>query len=357
MHNFDVASFYQSALKDATVVSPIAGTGRKGLQRSIFTGYTDTSADEGLSWSMDGYINDFGIANLAAELAKSHAPDDAYGTHYADDAQYFRSRALSYVKLFQPGSQFFVGRNPDGSWRYSPAQFNPERWGGDYTETDGWNMAFHAPQDGAGLAALYGGRERLATKLDGLFGTPGHFDVGSYGGVIHEMLEARDVRMGQYGHSNQPSHHLIYMYDFAGQPWKTQAALRQVLATLWTNTPAGIPGNDDLGEMSSWYVWTALGLYPEIPGRAELLVGSPLFTRARIAGGGGELRIEAPGASAQNLYVHGLRLDGQAHAKPWLPASLIAHGGELRFDLAAAPDPNWGSAAEDAPPSFGPPKG
>ena len=115
-----------------------------------------------------------------------------------------------------------MARDPAGKWRWNAQNFDPTRWGGDYTETNAWNMAFDAPQDGAGLAGLYGGREQLGAKLDAFFNAPGKFNVGDYGGVIHEMLEARDVRMGQYGHSNQPSHHIIWMYDEAGQPWKTQ---------------------------------------------------------------------------------------------------------------------------------------
>jgi predicted alpha-1,2-mannosidase len=354
VRNFDVASFYQSALKDATVLSPIAGTGRKGLERSIFTGYTDTSVDEGLSWSMDGYINDFGIANLAAALAKNHAPDDPYGTHYADDAQYFRSRALNYVKLFQPGSQFFVGRNPDGSWRYSPSQFNPERWGGDYTETDGWNMAFHAPQDGAGLAALYGGRARLAAKLDGLFNTPGRFDVGSYGGVIHEMLEARDVRMGQYGHSNQPSHHLIYMYDFAGQPWKAQDKLRDALRRLYVGSEIGqgYPGDEDNGEMSAWWLWSAAGIYPLRMGSPDYVIGAPYFAQMTIRLENGQrIQINAPGVSDTNRYVQSLSVNGQPWSSLSLPHALLAQGAVLDFVMGPTPS-RWGSAPQDAPPSL-----
>ena len=126
--------------------------------------------------------------------------------------------------MFDPAVGFFQGKNSAGGWRLGPDQYDPRVWGYDYTETNGWNMAFHVPQDGQGLANLYGGKAGLAKKLDTFFSTPETAGFpGSYGGTIHEMLEARDVRMGQYGHSNQPSHHIIYMYDYAGQPWKTQA--------------------------------------------------------------------------------------------------------------------------------------
>ena len=172
-------------------------------------------------------------------------------------------------------------------------------WGSDhdYTETNGWNFAFHTPQDGQGLANLYGGRGELAKKLDTFFATPETAGYpGSYGGIIHEMREARDVRMGQWGFSNQVSHHIPWMYSYTGQPWKTQEAVRIVANTIWKNAPDGIPGNDDLGEMSSWYVWAALGMYPEIPGRAELMLGSPLFPHAVIHGSGGDVTVISTGS-------------------------------------------------------------
>ncbi len=348
VRHFDVRAFYQSALKDATVVSPLAGTGRKGLQRSIFNGYTDTGVDEGLSWSMDGYINDFAIGNLAAALARQPAAGDPYAAHYADDALYFRQRALGYANLFDPATGFFVGRDAVGKWRYDSKDFDPLRWGGDYTETDAWNMAFHAPQDGAGLAALYGGRAALAAKLDAFFATPGEFHVGSYGEPIHEMLEARDVRMGQYGHSNQPSHHIIYMYDFAGQPWKAQDKVRDVLSRLYvgSGTGQGYPGDEDNGEMSAWYLFSAAGFYPLRMGTPEYVIGAPYFPHMDIAlENGRHLVIDAPAVSDVNRYVQGLRVNGQPWNKLTLPHALLAAGATLEFTMGPRPS-RW--ASDDA---------
>ena len=153
---------------------------------------------------------------------------------------------------------------------------------------------------------------------------------------------------------NEPSVATPWLYDYAGQPWKTQKAVRIVVDTIWKNAPDGIPGNDDLGEMSSWYVWAALGMYPQIPGRAELVLGSPLFPKAVIHGGGGDLIIDAPGAANDSPYVQSLRVDGKAQQRPWLSPELVAHGGRLQFKLGPAPDCSWGSGADDAPPSFAP---
>jgi predicted alpha-1,2-mannosidase len=354
VHNFDVRSFYQSALKNSAVVSPVPGAGRKGLGRSIFLGYTDNSVDEGLSWSMDGYINDFGIGNLAAALAAKNDADDPYHGHYADDAGYYRSRALNYVNLFDPEVKFFVGRRPDGGWAFDAASFNPLRWGGDYTETNAWNMAFHAPDDGAGLAALYGGREQLAAKLDQFFATPGHFDVGSYGETIHEMLEARDVRMGQYGHSNQPSHHIIYMYDVAGQPWKTQDKVRDALSRLYVGSEIGqgYPGDEDNGEMSAWWLFSAAGFYPLRMGSPEYAIGAPHFEHMTIhLENGKRIEIDAPGVSDRNRYIQSVRLNGQ----PWTRATLehkdLASGAVLEFVMGPEPSA-WGSEQGSAPSSL-----
>ncbi|OOG48792.1 alpha-1 2-mannosidase [Rhodanobacter sp. C01] len=354
VHNFDVRSFYQSALKDATVVSPLAGTGRKGLQRSIFNGYTDTGVDEGLSWSMDGYINDFAIGNLAAALAQRPAADDPYAEHYADDATYFHNRALDYVNLLDPAVGFFVGRDAAGRWRYDAKDFDPIRWGGDYTETDAWNMAFHAPQDGAGLAALYGGRAGLAAKLDAFFAMPGNFHVGSYGEPIHEMLEARAVRMGQYGHSNQPSHHIIYMYDLAGQPWKAQDKVRDVLSRLYVGSEIGqgYLGDEDNGEMSGWYLFSAAGFYPLRMGTPDYVIGAPYFPHMDIRlENGKHIVINAPAVSDSNRYIQSLRVNGQPWNRLILPHALLAQGATLDFTMGPQPS-TWGSDEAALPPSL-----
>ncbi|WP_426703286.1 GH92 family glycosyl hydrolase [Rhodanobacter sp. Col0626] len=354
VRNFDVRAFYQSALKDATVVSPLKGTGRKGLERSVFNGYVDTSVDEGLSWSMAGYLNDFGIGELAQALAAQPADGDAYAAHYADDARYFRSRARQFIRLFNPAVGFFMGRGADGRWRTDAAHFDPKTWGGDYTETNAWNMAFEGVQDGQGLASLYGGRAGLARKLDAFFGADGDFHVGSYGEPIHEMLEARDVRMGQYGHSNQPSHHILYMYDFTGQPWKTQSKIRDALSRLYVGSEIGqgYTGDEDNGEMSAWYLFSAAGFYPLRMGTPEYVIGAPYFPHMDIAlENGKHIVIDAPAVSDTNRYVQGLRVNGQPWNKLTLPHALLAQGATLEFTMGPKPS-RWASDEAALPPSL-----
>ncbi|GAB7051039.1 GH92 family glycosyl hydrolase [Catenuloplanes indicus JCM 9534] len=350
---FDLEEAYAAAVKNASVTPPNDNVGRKGMRTSIFKGYTPSDVTgEAFSWAMDGYINDFGIANMASALASRGGPDAA---RYREEAEHYRQRALGYVNLFDPSVDFFQGRNSAGQWRWTPEQYDPEVWGYDYTETNGWNMAFHVPQDGQGLANLYGGRDALAAKLDAFFADPEEgLKGGSYGGVIHEMTEARDVRMGQYGHSNQPSHHIPWMYAFTGQPYKTQALTREVLDRLYLGSEIGqgYPGDEDNGEMSAWYVFAALGFYPLQMGSASYVIGSPLFTKATInLENGKKVVIRAPGNSRSTVYVQSLKVNGKAWNQTHLPHSVLANGATLDFTMGATPS-RWATGANAVPPSL-----
>ncbi|OLB77055.1 MAG: alpha-mannosidase [Actinobacteria bacterium 13_2_20CM_2_71_6] len=347
VRNFDAAAAYDAAVKNATVAPPNDNIGRKGFASSPFLGYTAMDAtDEAMSWAMDGYINDFGIANMAKARLDGMASNDPARQRLREEYEYFLNRAQNYVNMFDPSVGFFQGRDSAGNWRMKPADFDPRVWGGDYTETDAWNMAFHVPQDGRGLANLYGGTGKLADKLDQFFATPETATfVGSYGGTIHEMLEARDVRMGQYGHSNQPSHHIIYMYDYAGQPWKTQAKVREAVSRLYLGSEIGqgYTGDEDNGEMSAWYVFSALGFYPLQMGSPYYAIGSPLFTKATInLENGKKIVVNAPNNSRSNVYVQSLKVNGRAYDRTYLPHDILAKGAVLDFAMGSAPS-RWGA--------------
>ncbi|HEX7064919.1 MAG TPA: GH92 family glycosyl hydrolase, partial [Bacillales bacterium] len=317
--DIDIQSFYEAALKDASVVSSNPAVGRKGLVTSIFDGYTSTSTGEGMSWAIAGYINDFAIANLSKTLAEQTDSDDPKYDQYMANYQYFLNRAQDYVKMFNPKVDFFMGKTPSGKWRESPETFDPKDWGGDYTETNAWGMAFSVPHDGQGLANLYGGREALADKLDQFFDTKATaMNPGAYGGVIHEMRETRAVRMGMYGHSNQPSHHILYMYGYAGQPWKTQAKVREVLSRLYIGSKIGqgYPGDEDNGEMSAWYIFSAAGFYPLQMGRSQYVIGAPYFKKMTIhLENGNDIVIKAPNVSDTNKYIQSVTLNGKPYHK------------------------------------------
>lgn len=252
-------------------------------------------------------------------------------------------RAGYWRNLFNPHATaqdgYIQNRNADGSW---PA-FTPDTDDG-FVEATASVYLWMVPFDVHGLFETLGGRDKAVARLDTFF----HNADGSWAltkaGPLHPEL------------NNEPSVSMPWLYDYAAQPWKTQQAVRIVVDTIWKNAPDGIPGNDDLGEISSWYVWAALGMYLEIPGRAEPLLGSPLFAHAVVHGSGGDVTIDAPTASSATPYVQALTVDGKAHAAPWLTPALVEHGGQLRYTLSSQPNESWGSDAADAPPSFAPPK-
>ncbi|MEW2434878.1 GH92 family glycosyl hydrolase [Streptomyces caniferus] len=350
--NFDAEAAYAAAVKNATVAPPNPGVGRKGMNTAPFLGYTSTDTREGMSWALEGYLNDFGIARMGKALyEKTKKP------RYKEESAYFLGRAQNYVKLFDDKVGFFQGKDARGNWRLPPGTFDPRVWGNDYTETNAWTFAFTAPQDTRGLANLYGGRPGLAKKLDAYFSTPETASkefAGSYGEVIHEMTEARDTRMGMYGHSNQPSHHIAYVYDAAGQPYKTQEKVREAMSRLYLGSEIGqgYPGDEDNGEMSAWYVFSSLGFYPLVMGQGEYAVGSPLFTKATVhLENGRDLTIRAPRNNARNVYVQSLRVNGRAWNSTALPHRLLARGGTLDFTMGDRPSA-WGSAADAAPTSI-----
>ena len=354
----DAPLAYEAALKNATVVPPDRHVGRKGMARSTFRGFADTDTHEGMSWTLEGALNDFGIATMAQGLAKD-AATARDRQRYAEEAEYFGYRAADYANMFDRNVDFFQGRKPDGSWRLSRQEYDPRVWGHDYTESAGWTFAFTAAHDGNGLAALYGGRDALAKKLDTFFSTPetaAEQFSGSYGGTIHEMIEARDVRLGMYAHSNQTAHHIAWMYLYAGQPWKTQALTREILSRLYLGSEIGqgYPGDEDNGEMSAWYVLASMGLYPLRMGSPDYVIGSPLFRQSTLAlPGGKQLVVRAQDNSSENVYVQSLKVNGKAWTKTWIPHKLLVQGATLDFVMGPQPS-KWGSAPDDAPPSLTP---
>jgi predicted alpha-1,2-mannosidase len=359
VRNLNARDVYDAALKNATVAPPgpdpnNTDIGRKGLQTSLFLGYTPFSVSEGVSWALEGYINDFGIANMAKALAADPSVPAADQRRYQEEYEYFRERARNYVNVFDRSVGFFQGRSATGEWKSSPAEYDPLVWGHehDYTETDGWNFAFHVPQDGRGLANLYGGRGGLAGKLDTFFATPETAKYpGSYGGIIHEMIEARDVRMGQWGFSNQVSHHIPWMYAYAGRPAATQAKVREVLRRLYLGSEIGqgYAGDEDNGETSAWYVFSALGFYPLQVGSPYYVVGSPLFTKATVhLENGKDLVVSAPANSERNVYVQGLTVNGQSRDTAYLAHADFAGGGTLAFAMGPQPSA-WATSLGAAP--------
>jgi len=332
---------YDAAVKNATVVPPFSAVGRKALDQSIFLGYTPDTQGESVSWGMEGYINDHAIGLMAAKLAKDRQTPKDRRERLERESAYFLDRSQNYVQMFDPKTGFFRPKTVSGAVA-GGSTFDPTAWWGPYTETDGWNFAFHVPQDIAGLEALYGGSAGLVKKLDEFFATP---ETGG-NGDIHEMVEARAVRMGQLGMSNQPSHHIPYLYAAAGAPSKTQAVVREIEQRLFVGSEIGqgYLGDEDNGEMSSWYIFSALGFYPLAPASGEYQIGSPLFTKATVhLQNGKDLVIEAPGNTTGTPYVGGVKVNGQKLDTTTLPQRLISDGGTVRFTMSATPT-SWGTS-------------
>nr|WTB29861.1 GH92 family glycosyl hydrolase [Streptomyces sp. NBC_00830] len=345
----DPLATYDAAVKDATVASGRSEVGRKGIETSLFLGYTPTSTGESVSWALEGFINDYGIGNMGAALAKAPTTPKSERARLKEESQYFLQRARNYVNLFDKNTKLFQGRDAAGNFLAG----NPLNWGGVYTETDGWNYAFTAQQDGQGLANLYGGQKALEQKLDQFFATPENADhPGGYGGTIHEMLEASAVRMGQLGMSNQPSHHIPYMYDYAGAPAKTQAAVREIMQRLYVGDEIGqgYPGDEDNGEMSSWYILSSLGIYPLQAGSSNWAIGSPQFTQMTVHRPSGDIVVNAPHNSTKNVYVQSVKVNGKSQGGVSIDSSVLAHGGTIDFQMGPKPSP-WGTGKNDAPPS------
>ncbi|MBE1876035.1 GH92 family glycosyl hydrolase [Myceligenerans pegani] len=345
---------YDAALKNATVAPTSSAVGRKGLEVSPYLGFTPESTHESVSWGLEGLINDFGIGNMAKALSRDREVPRERRKQLREESRYFLERATHYVGSFNPETEFFATRHADGEFVIAPEDYDPRVWGNGYTETSGWNFAFHAPQDPNGLANLYGGTDGLEAKLDEFFATPEEAKyTGSYNGVIHEMREARDVRLGQWGMSNQVSHHIPWLYDAVGAPHKTQEIVREVMRRLFVGSEIGqgYPGDEDNGEMSSWWIFAALGFYPLQVGSAEYAVGSPLFEKATVHLPDGDLVINAHGNSDENVYVQSLRVDGRRTSSTSLSQKDLSGGARLDFVMGSEPS-GWGTGRRDALPSL-----
>jgi predicted alpha-1,2-mannosidase len=340
-NRFNVKAAYESLLKAATVPTandlsragcPVECVGqRPSLDQWMKLHYIPT---EGNSWggaadTLEDVAADFAVSELARRMH-----DDANYRLFLGRAQYWKNL---YNSNATADAGYIQNRNADGAW----TKFDPASSQG-FVEGSAAQYVWMVPFNVQGLFTMMGGKDKANARLDSFFHKPdGAWAVTESGGLHAEL-------------NNEPSIETPWLYDFSGQPWKTQETVRQVLNTIWTNTPKGMPGNDDLGEMSSWYVWSAIGMYPEIPGRAELVLGSPLFQEVRIHRVSGDIVIKAEGAATDAPYVHGLKVNGAATTKTWLSERFLGHGGTLNFVLSSTPDKSWGTGAADAPPSFAP---
>jgi len=292
--------------------------------------------DESVSRTLEFAYDDWAVSKLA----------EAAGAH--GDADFLRDRSRNYRNVFDYYTHFMRGRLSDGQWvtPYWPASLghNQKIWR-DFTETNSWQATFLNQHDLYGYMTLFRGEAEFEAKLDGLFSASSDMPDGT--------LDDISGLIGQYAHGNEPSHHVAYLYAYAGAPYKTQARVREILTTLYHAAPDGLAGNEDCGQMSAWYLLSSMGFYPVDPISAVYVLGSPLFDKATIdVGEGRTFTVEAPGNGPDAPYIQSATLNGRAHAKSWISHADIMRGGKLVLRMGSKPNKAFGRALSTRPPSF-----
>ena len=330
---------FEAILKNASQEAgrPVNSVGREGLNYYNDLGYVpyDVGINENTARTLEYAYADFTIAEMAKKLGKNEI------------AKRFYNQASNYKNVFDSSTNLMRGKNKDGTFQ-SP--FNPLKWGDAFTEGNSLHYTWSVFQDTHGLIELMGGKENFEKQLDTVFTMPPDFDDSYYGVTIHEIREMQIVNMGNYAHGNQPIQHMIYLYNYAQVPYKTQQRVREVLTKLYQATPDGYCGDEDNGQTSAWYVFSSLGFYPVTPGVNQYVIGSPLFDKATLhLQNGNTFIIESKNNSDENYYVQSVFINNEAYSHNFLEYETIQNGGELIFNLGSEPNKSWGAKLEDTP--------
>ncbi len=338
----DLKTLYEGLIHGTENVHPKASsTGRLGYEYYNELGYVpyDVNINENAARTLEYAYDDWCIYKLAKDLKRPKKEIDL-----------FAKRAMNYKNLFDKETNLMRGKNKDGKFM-SP--FSPLKWGDAFTEGNSWHYSWSVFHDPQGLIDLMGGKDVFVQMLDSVFAVPPIFDDSYYGGVIHEIREMTVMNMGNYAHGNQPIQHMIYMYDYAGEPWKAQYWLRQVMNRMYTPGPDGYCGDEDNGQTSAWYVFSALGFYPVCPGTTQYVMGAPLFKKATLHFENGKsLVINAPANSAENFYIKSMKLNGQDYTKNYLDHNDLMKGAVLDIEMDNQPNKQRGIQPSDFPYSF-----
>lgn len=338
----DVATLYEGLLYGANHVHPeVSSTGRLGYTYYNKLGYVpyDVKINENAARTLEYAYDDWCIYRLAKELKRPKKEIELYG-----------KRAMNYRNLFDKESGLMRGKNQDGKFM---APFSPLKWGDAFTEGNSWHYSWSVFHDPQGLIDLMGGETRFVAMLDSVFSVPPVFDDSYYGQVIHEIREMTVMNMGNYAHGNQPIQHMIYLYNYAREPWKAQYWLRKVMNTLYSATPDGYCGDEDNGQTSAWYVFSALGFYPVCPGTDQYVLGAPLFEKAVLhLENGKDVSIHAAGNTPENMYVREMKLNGNEYTRNYVTHSDLMSGGKIELQMSAVPNYKRGINPEDVPYSF-----
>ena len=342
LRGYDIETLYEAMLHGANNVHPkVSSTGRLGYEYYNKLGYVpyNVGIRENAARTLEYAFDDWSIYRLAKALKRPQAEIDLYA-----------KRSQNYRNLYSPEYKLMRGRNEDGTFQ-SP--FSPTKWGDAFTEGNSWHYTWSVFHDPQGLIDLMGGKKEFVNMLDSVFKMPPVFDDSYYGGVIHEIREMQIMNMGQYAHGNQPIQHMIYLYNYAGEPWKAQYWLREVMDKLYTPNPDGYCGDEDNGQTSAWYVFSAMGFYPVCPGSNEYVIGSPLFNKMRVKLENGKtIEINAPNNDASKRYIKDMKLNGKAYTKNYFTHEDLMNGAKIDVVMTDTPNKSRGINKSDFPYSF-----
>ena len=338
----DLEALYAGLINGTQNVHPeVSSTGRLGHEYYNELGYVpcDVKIHENVARTLEYCYDDWCILQLAKELKRPE-----------NEIKLFEKRAMNYKNVFRKEYNLMAGKKQDGTF---PEKFSPLKWGGDFTEGNSWHYSWSVFHDPQGLIDLMGGKETFVQMLDSVFAVPPVYDDSYYGFPIHEIVEMTVMNMGNYAHGNQPIQHMIYMYNFGGAPWKAQYWLREVMNRMYTPTPDAYCGDEDNGQTSAWYVFSALGFYPVCPGTDQYILGAPLFKQAVIhLENGKDVVINAPENSDKNIYMDAMKLNGKNYTKNYVTHGDLMNGAKIDVKMSATPNTQRGTQEEDLPYSF-----
>ncbi len=342
MRGYDAEELWKAVVHGANAVHPtVSSTGRLGFEYYNKLGYVpyDVKINENVARTLEYAYNDWCIYKFGKALGKSEK-----------ELKPFFNRSFNYRNVFDKESKLMRGRNQDGTFQ-SP--FSPLKWGDAFTEGNSWHYTWSVFHDPQGLINLMGGKQDFNQMLDSVFNVPPLFDDSYYGGVIHEIREMQIMNMGNYAHGNQPIQHMIYLYGYSGQPWKTQYWIRETMDKLYNANPDGYCGDEDNGQTSAWYVFSAMGFYPVCPGSNQYVLGTPYFDKVKLhLDNGKTVNITANGNTNATRYVNSMTLNGAAYNHNYLNHSVLTDGADIVFNMSATPNMERGTLDEDAPYSF-----
>jgi predicted alpha-1,2-mannosidase len=341
LRGYDINTLYEAVVKGANNEGPMRAVGRAGIKFYNELGYVpiDGNTKESAACTLEYAYDDYAVYKLAKTLNRP-----------LKELEFYAKRSMNYKNIFDAEHKLMRGKYKDGSFE---KDFNPFKWGGAFTEGNSWHYTWSVFHDMQGLIDLMGGKKEFIKMLDSVFIMPPVFDESAYRRVIHEIREMQVAGMGQYAHGNQPIQHMIYLYNYAGEPWKTQYWVREALTKMYKPTPDGYCGDEDNGQTSAWYLFSALGFYPVNPVSGQYVLGAPLFQKATISlENGNKISINAASNNLNNLYVQKLQFNNQLYSKNWIAHSDLLNGAVLNFSMVDKPNKTRGINESSFPYSF-----